>query len=191
MTNFILSHFIYRICRIGFMLTYSYKIWKLVNKCSEPVMEILEKALTHYRSSHQRSFVKKPVLKIFLILTGKYLCWSLLVKLRPATLLQWTATQALSCQHYEILKNSYLEENLRTAASGSMSRELDFQTSTETATRGVLWCEKNVIRNFARYTGKHQRQSLLFNKVAQGSGLQLYYKRDLGTGVFRGILRNF
>ena len=33
-----------------------------------------------------------------------------------------TATQAFSGEHYEIYKNTYFEENLRTAASGSMRR---------------------------------------------------------------------
>ena len=63
---------------------------------------------------------------------------SFLIKLRCATLLNETATQALSCEHYEINKNTYFDENLRTAASGSMRRELHSQTSTETATGGVL-----------------------------------------------------
>ena len=39
-------------------------------------------------------------------------------------------------------------------------------------------------------TGKHLCQSLFFNKVA-GPALQLYLKRDCGTGVFLPILRNF
>ena len=32
-------------------------------------------------------------------------------------------------------------------------------------------CKKDVLRNFAKFTGKHLYQSLFFNKVA---GLQLY-----------------
>ena len=32
------------------------------------------------------------------------------------------------------------------------------------ATRGVLY-ENDVLRNFAKFTGKHLHQSLLFNKV--------------------------
>ena len=49
---------------------------------------------------------------------------------------------------------------------------------------------KGVLRNFAKFTGKHLRQSLSFNKVA-GLSLQLYLKRDSGTGVFQWTLRNF
>ena len=41
---------------------------------------------------------------------------------------------------------------------------------------------RSVLRNFAKFTGKHLRQSLLFNKVA-GLGS--------GTGVFLLILQNF
>ena len=29
-----------------------------------------------------------------------------------------------------------------------------------------VFCEKGVLRNFAKFTGKHLRQSLFFNKVA-------------------------
>ena len=43
--------------------------------------------------------------------------------------------------------------------------------------------KKGVLRNFAKCTGKHQCQSLFFNKAA-GLGLQLYKKRIPGTGVF-------
>ena len=39
-----------------------------------------------------------------------------------------------------------------------------------------VFCEKGVLRNFAKFTGKHLCQSLFFNKVAE--------KRDSGTGVF-------
>ena len=49
---------------------------------------------------------------------------------------------------------------------------------------------KGVLRNFAKFTGKHLCQSFFFNKVA-GSGLQLYQKRDSGTGTFLPVLRNF
>ena len=40
-----------------------------------------------------------------------------------------------------------------------------------------LFCKKGVLRNFAKFTGKHLRQSLLFNKVV---GLRhLSYRRTL------------
>ena len=43
--------------------------------------------------------------------------------------------------------------------------------------------KKDILRNFVKFTGKHLCQSLFFNKVARW-GLQLYYKRGFGTGVF-------
>ena len=52
-----------------------------------------------------------------------------------------------------------------------------------------VFCEKGVLRNFAKFTGKHLCQSLLLIKV-QVSGLQFYWKRNSVTGVFLCILRN-
>ena len=38
-----------------------------------------------------------------------------------------------------------------------------------------VFCKKSVIRNFAKFTGKHPCERLFFNKVAGlGLGLQLY-----------------
>ena len=34
------------------------------------------------------------------------------------------------------------------------------------SSRPEVFCEKGVLRNFAKFTGKHLRQSLFFNKVA-------------------------
>ena len=44
----------------------------------------------------------------------------------------------------------------------------------------VVFCEKDVLKNFAKFTGKRLYQSLFFNKVA---GL-MPTKEDPGTGVF-------
>ena len=62
------------------------------------------------RSSHRRCFVKKAVLKNFAIFAGKHLCWSLFLKR--------DSRQVFSCEYCEILKNTYFEKHLRTAASG-------------------------------------------------------------------------
>ena len=51
-----------------------------------------------------------------------------------------------------------------------------------------LFCEKFVLKYLAKFTGKHQCQSLFFNKVAVLR--QLYSKRGFGTGAFLWILRN-
>ena len=44
-------------------------------------------------------------------------------------------------------------------------------TLTTRSSRPEVFCKKGVVRNFAKFTGKHMCQSLFFNKVA---GLQLY-----------------
>ena len=54
-------------------------------------------------------FYKKAVLTNFTIFTGKDLCWSLFFK-------KETPTHVLSCEYYEIFKNTYFEEHLRMAA---------------------------------------------------------------------------
>ena len=47
-----------------------------------------------------------------------------------------------------------------------------------------LFCRGNVLRNFAKFTGKHLCQSLFFNKVADLRPATLL-KRDSGTGIFK------
>ena len=63
------------------------------------------------------------------------------------------------------------------------------KTMTEPVTQRCS-VRNGVLRNFAKFIGKHLCQSLFFKKVG-GCSLQLYYKRDSGTGVFLWILQNF
>ena len=50
--------------------------------------------------------------------------------------------------------------------------------------RPESFCKKGaLLKNFGKFTGKHLCPSLFFNKVA-GLSLQLYFKKDSGTGVF-------
>ena len=49
--------------------------------------------------------------------------------------------------------------------------------------RPVVFCEKGVLRNFAKFTGKHLCQSLFFNKVT-GLRPATLLKRDSSTSVF-------
>ena len=58
------------------------------------------------------------------------------------------------------------------------------------SSRPEVLCKKGVPRNFAKFTGKHMCQSLLFNKLA-GLRLATSLKRDSGTGVFLWTLRSF
>ena len=50
--------------------------------------------------------------------------------------------------------------------------------------------KKGVLRNFAKSTGKHICQGLFFNKVA-GLRPATLVEKELGTGVFLWVLRNF
>ena len=43
--------------------------------------------------------------------------------------------------------------------------------------------QKGVLEIFSKVTEKHLRHTLFFNKVV-GGGLQLYYNKDSGTGIF-------
>ena len=60
------------------------------------------------------------------------------------------------------------------------------------STEAVNWrcsVKRSVLRTSAKFTGKHLCQSLFFNKVV--GSLQLYYKRDSGTGIFSVNLVKF
>ena len=56
--------------------------------------------------------------------------------------------------------------------------------------RSEVFCKKSVLRNFAKFTKKTCTR-ISFLKKLRAPGLQLYLKRDSGTGVFLWILRNF
>ena len=56
--------------------------------------------------------------------------------------------------------------------------------------RPEVFYKKGVLRNFAKFTGKHLCQGLFFNEVA-GLGPASLLKRDAGTGVFLWIFQNF
>ena len=53
------------------------------------------------------------------------------------------------------------------------------------SSRPDLFCEKGVLRNFAKFTGKHLCQSLFFNKVAGGAcNLPVNFAKFLRTPSF-------
>ena len=60
--------------------------------------------------------------------------------------------------------------------------------SLEATIGGVL--KINILKNFAKFKGKHLCQSLFFHKVA-GISMLLYLKRGSGTGTLLRILQNF
>ena len=47
------------------------------------------------------------------------------------------------------------------------------------SSRPEVFCEKGVLRNFAKFTGKHLYQSLFFNKVAGLRPATLFKKETL------------
>ena len=71
----------------------------------------------------------------------------------------------------------------------TLSKHLYKGNMKKQSPRLVLW--KVVLRNFAKFTGKHLCQSLLFNKVAGLRPATLLKKRHWHTGVFLWILRFF
>ena len=58
------------------------------------------------------------------------------------------------------------------------------------SSRPEVFCKKDVLRNFVKFTRKYLWKSLFFNKVA-GWGLQLYFKKRLWHRCFPVNLQNF
>ena len=50
--------------------------------------------------------------------------------------------------------------------------------------RPEVFRKKGVLRNFAKFTGKHLYQSLFFNEVAGLQAWNFILKNDSGTGLF-------
>ena len=63
-----------------------------------------------FRSSHGRYFMKKAVLKNFVMFTGKFQTWNFIKK-------RFQKEIQFSLEYCEIFKNSYFEDHLLTAAS--------------------------------------------------------------------------
>ena len=98
------------------------------------------------RSSHRRRSVRKGVLRNFVKFIGKHLCQSLYFnKVACLTLLKYR----LWHKYFPVTFPKFRGRHRRCSV------------------------KKGALRNFAKFTGKHLCQGLLFNKVA-GLGLQLY-----------------
>ena len=72
-----------------------------------------------------------------------------------------------SCFHFfserereKVTNKASLYESFRNDSRGRSVLASDSRNS-----RPEVFCKKGVLRNFAKFTGKHQCQSLLFNKV--------------------------
>ena len=85
-----------------------------------------------------------------------------------------------SYEFCELFKNTCFVEDLQTAGSETPDR----------SSRPEVFCEKGILRNFAKFTGKHLFQSLFFNKVAGGC-LQIYLKKRLWHRCVPGNFAKF
>ena len=56
--------------------------------------------------------------------------------------------------------------NLNLRRSQRKTTEIFLQKSGYRSSRQEVFCEKGVLRNVTKFTGKHLRQNLFFNKVA-------------------------
>ena len=92
-------------------------------------------------------FCNKGVLRNFRNFTEKYLFQGLFFN-------KLTVAQMFSCESCEITWNTFSRSS-----------------------RPEVFCKKGIIRNFARFTGKHLSQSLFFNKVADLRPTTLVKKR--------------
>ena len=70
-------------------------------------------------------FYKKAVLKTPTLITGKQLCWSVILivlqALNPKILLKKTLTQVFFCYYWEVFKDIYFEKYLQTAPFENLS----------------------------------------------------------------------
>ena len=102
---------------------------------------------------------------------------SFLLKLQAlaSTLLKKRLRQVLSCEYYEIFKNTFFIELLQTTTPYFISpllliREVYlhqewFYLLKGRSSRPEVFCKKGVLENVAKFTGKHLCQDLFFNKV--------------------------
>ena len=56
----------------------------------------------------------------------------------------------------------FVEKEFRKRLSKEVVRKLDNETELSRSSRPEVFCKKGVLRNFAKFTGKHRCQSLLF-----------------------------
>ena len=149
----------------------------------------------------QRCSVQKGVLKNFTKTTGKHLCQSLFLNkvaaLRPATLLKlrlWHKYFPVSFAKF--LRTPFLKEHLQRLLLYAIKLML-----TPFSLFALFWfakrnnyrrcsLRKGVLRNFAKFTGTHLRQSLSLIEL-QAWKPESLLKRDFNTSIFLRILRNF
>ena len=80
-------------------------------------------------------------------------------------------------------------ETLSQANATPIFKKDDYTLCNNRSSRRRCSIKIDVLENFAKFTGNHLCQVSLANLA--GWGLQLYEKRDSGTGAFLWVLRNF
>ena len=124
-------------------------------------------------------------------------------------------TQGFSCRIWEIFKSIYFEENLRTVTSetySNLTKTTPFLityssvsnwyscpnsllTSIDTAiirsSRPVVFCKKDFLTNFAKFTRKDLRYRLIFNEVAGLHSFTLSKKKRFWYRCFLVNSRKF
>ena len=113
-----------------------------------------------------------------------------------------TPIKAFFCKICEIFKNTFFYRtppltvsekssivvpNRRYLVNSYFVIEVRFNSFR--GSRPDVFCETNVLRNLAEFTGKHLCQNFFFNKAAGLRPATLL--KDSGTGVFLRILQNF
>ena len=130
---------------------------------------------------------------------------------RPVRLLKYTPAQILSSKFCEIFKDSFFKEHLRMTASDNSYFWTCFITAFERdeyhkfcrwkiilceikevalnrSSRPEAFCKKNVLENFAKFTGKHMCQILFFNKIAC---LKRLWHRCFSVNFVKFLRRSF
>ena len=94
---------------------------------------------------------------------------------------------------WKIEINSHGESSIGWHTPAVVKVTLDFDSNDPTKRSSHQRCsvKRGVLKDFANFTETPALESNVNNEETQFSGLQLYLKRDPGTGVFLRILRNF
>ena len=129
------------------------------------------------RSNRSKVFCEKGSPRNFAKFTGKHLWQSLFFNkvagLRPATLLKKRLWHwCFPVNFAKFLRTPFYTEHLWWLLLQKVYLRIDFTQLR--SSRLEVFCRKRVLRNFAKFTGKHVSESLFFNKNAGQAGLQLY-----------------
>ena len=100
------------------------------------------------RSNHRRCSIKKDVLTNVTKFTGKHLCQSLFLTASGSTVYLYRSSHWRRSEK-KVGKNDFLHRHFSRIRSS----------------RAEVFCKKGVLKNFTKFTGKNQCQSLFFIKL--------------------------